>query len=152
MNFNSRPCERGDPTSFPNRQPVFYFNSRPCERGDAQGEQRYCHSGISILAPARGATLYFPNACICIVFQFSPLREGRLPNGAAVPFSIRFQFSPLREGRPRYITVSDGQYLFQFSPLREGRPTRYAASAASSNFNSRPCERGDVTTIFLLSI
>ena len=32
-NFNSRPCERGDPTPSPSWKNTSYFNSRPCERG-----------------------------------------------------------------------------------------------------------------------
>ena len=33
------------------------------------------------------------------VFQFTPLREGRLSTSGVVQSSQRFQFTPLREGR-----------------------------------------------------
>ena len=59
--------------------------------------------------------------------------------------STLFQFSPLREGRRS--TVNDGWTvkLFQFSPLREGRRRRDApVDQLPANFNSRPCERGDL--------
>ena len=57
-NFNSRPCERGDLSDghFGLRQRAD-VNSRPCERGDMQEACKKALSAISILAPARGATL-----------------------------------------------------------------------------------------------
>ena len=36
VNFNSRPCERGDPNVHTALPGDGYFNSRPCERGDSQ--------------------------------------------------------------------------------------------------------------------
>ena len=56
--FNSRSCAKGDgPSRSPGWRPPPYFNSRPCVRGDLEPAcicQR--HLGISIHAPARGAT------------------------------------------------------------------------------------------------
>ena len=82
-----------------------------------------CPALISIHAPARGATL---------------------PGQQVVPAVLVFQFTPLREGR----RVSGGAlyslFLFQFTPLREGRPMQFTARRATpTHFNSRPCERGD---------
>ena len=57
----------------------------------------------------------------------------------------KFQFSPLREGRPIPAVHCAGTSLFQFSPLREGRPRPMRSPAQSVYFNSRPCERGDIT-------
>ena len=101
--FNSRPCERGDRrcvlflrteqtisihapargatwTTRGSNCARWYFNSRPCERGDVD--------------------VYFffvPNR----LFQFTPLREGRLmPLGHGPKSAMLFQFTPLREGRP----------------------------------------------------
>ena len=34
--------------------------------------------------------------------------------------------------------------LFQFTPLREGRPSPAANQMSGTNFNSRPCGRGDL--------
>ena len=121
--FNSRPCERGDNASGRYRLPQPNFNSRPCERGDFR------------------KTAY---GSFTILFQFSPLREGRPPiRSFPVPlkhFNSRpcergdsffaasalqcpiFQFSPLREGRPSESCETCWAWLFQFSPLREGRP------------------------------
>ena len=79
-----------------------------------------------------------------VIFQFTPLREGRhMPKSTPCKNPL-FQFTPLREGRPALLQPTIGFCVFQFTPLREGRlssssrrqmPLRY--------FNSRPCGRGD---------
>ena len=79
------------------------------------------------------------------LFQFTPLREGRLVRKAQAPeyeISIHapprgattviggitalsaFQFTPLREGRLCDISRTDNLSKFQFTPLREGRQNR----------------------------
>ena len=98
---------------------------------------------ISIHAPPRGAT--FTRAVFVVtsdIFQFTPLREGRLdqlyqgetggisihapPRGATRP-ALRcsekslFQFTPLREGRLLHRVEIHLRRAFQFTPLREGR-------------------------------
>ena len=54
-------------------------------------------------------------------FQFTPLREGRLPEGSGFLLPKMFQFTPLREGRPPFTVLSRAPKEFQFTPLREGR-------------------------------
>ena len=54
------------------------FNSRPCVRGDGN---------------AAKFVNYYDK------FQFTPLREGRLPQLLCSTQQILFQFTPLREGR-----------------------------------------------------
>ena len=54
--FNSRPCARGDITIFTAITRSANFNSRPCARGDGE---------VASVAD-------------CCIFQFTPLREGRL--------------------------------------------------------------------------
>ena len=54
--FNSRPCERGDPAVLQFQRAGVNFNSRPCERGDGTAPGGVPGAGISIHAPARGAT------------------------------------------------------------------------------------------------
>ena len=77
-----------------------------------------------------------------LLFQFTPLREGRRYVGRVfqrIPISIHapprgatgypartaqamiFQFTPLREGRRRFGKAGMRQVQFQFTPLREGR-------------------------------
>ena len=97
---------------------------------------------ISIHAPPRGATIVIILSQTCCLFQFTPLREGRLkPQYLAADGT--FQFTPLREGRrgitaicpatlyisihapPRGATKRSLRVcvlmIFQFTPLREGR-------------------------------
>ena len=60
---------------------------------------------------------------------------------------ILFQFTPLREGRHGGNTTNDSHNIFQFTPLREGRrPQRGWCFQSSAYFNSRPCERGDLSS------
>ena len=122
---------------------------------------------ISIHAPPRGATVTGFARLRRLIFQFTPLREGRravvhlLHNQVA-----QFQFTPLREGR-HYISgkrrhcrsdfnsrpsargdahsaaVRCFSAAFQFTPLREGRRAPCWLRASSTYFNSRPSARGD---------
>ena len=55
---------------------------------------------ISIHAPPRGATEALAVAGVRRLFQFTPLREGRLSWRAKSFAPKTFQFTPLREGRP----------------------------------------------------
>ena len=106
---------------------------------------------ISIHAPPRGATRSARNAAQNILFQFTPLREGR-PRSPAVS-TVLFKISI--HAPPRGATGDDGQqiavvdisihapprgatgtasvavpfFLFQFTPLREGRLRLLLASA-----------------------
>ena len=120
-----------------------YFNSRPSARGDP------CWEAI------KGGSK---------IFQFTPLREGRLyrrmHKARGVYFNSRpsargdlnfvystqvftFQFTPLREGRPGGRGFLFARLKFQFTPLREGRPPCSGDWWRSAYFNSRPSARGD---------
>ena len=77
VNFNSRPCVRGDNTKISCIQSTDNFNSRPCVRDDK-----------------------FPSPAVSTnPFQFTPLREGRLIAAITFVVNMLFQFTPLREGR-----------------------------------------------------
>ena len=54
---------------------------------------------ISIHAPPRGATIAQKTDVIHLLFQFTPLREGRRDVEYVNYWQIIFQFTPLREGR-----------------------------------------------------
>jgi len=56
-----------------------------------------------------------------VIFQFTPLREGRRWQSADWTASNSFQFTPLREGRPATRLTTSKRSVFQFTPLREGR-------------------------------
>ena len=147
-NFNSRPSARGDARSCANACQFLYFNSRPSARGDEE-----------VLRKA-----------IACLFQFTPLREGRLLPIPVAAIQNQFQFTPLREGRldgirhlvqlilisihapPRGATSYRRHYRgvdeFQFTPLREGRPKRTGkADSDMQYFNSRPSARGDYSAV-----
>ena len=100
----------------------YYFNSRPSARGDARRRRRRAGRPISIHAPPRGAT-----------------RAYCLP----LPVRMLFQFTPLREGRRRPKCFPSPPPLFQFTPLREGRRRHPTHRWPEYHFNSRPSARGD---------
>ena len=54
-----------------------YFNSRPSARGDLCGRPSDAIHTISIHAPPRGATTKRWRPWVLLIFQFTPLREGR---------------------------------------------------------------------------
>ena len=76
--FNSRPSARGDELLIRHYIRVTYFNSRPSARGDVRTWSNWDGTSISIHAPPRGATVCYGRIYYEIVFQFTPLREGRL--------------------------------------------------------------------------
>ena len=84
---------------------------------------------ISIHAPPRGATSCDAVPPILTLFQFTPLREGRLFHSSTSTTTTPFQFTPLREGRRRSL---------------------YRSRALSAYFNSRPSARGDEMLLLVL--
>ena len=186
--FNSRPSARGDLMARSKTKKISHFNSRPSARGDVRAASRGRGLCISIHAPPRGATgvsasrssvslrisIHAPprgatarqNVGDCIrVFQFTPLREGRLSQKSITPVGDYFNSRPSARGdsgqrppsllnphfnsRPsaRGDAIKGGSaimYKFQFTPLREGRlPARFSLRASCTYFNSRPSARGD---------
>ena len=164
-NFNSRPSARGDggagrksrhakfqftplregrPQRLAPTATTLYFNSRPSARGDVDAVQ-YEHSQdyFNSRPSARGDVRRTHNAGSPRLFQFTPLREGRLvyhglgkahgqisihapPRGATLTIddistASIFQFTPLREGRLWREDDVRSVMGFQFTPLREGR-------------------------------
>ena len=164
--FQFTPLREGRPMYLSAPVHCTNFNSRPSARGDIP--VRVARGGriISIHAPPRGATPIRPVRCSRnLLFQFTPLREGRL-TGSAPVFSV-FYFNSRPSARGDLLTFLDWNelqyfnsrpsargdtataavlsisYLFQFTPLREGRRFRLHCEAAHRYFNSRPSARGD---------
>ena len=81
-------------------QIVLNFNSRPCERGDINQTIASIKQQISILAPARGATVILRADAVTREISILAPARGATSNRAGSYFNIVFQFSPLREGRP----------------------------------------------------
>ena len=79
------------------------------------------------------------------LFQFTPLREGRLNGDGSYSSQIIFQFTPLREGR-REPSLTELKLI----AISIHAPTRGATEWGNKvksylfNFNSRPYARGDL--------
>ena len=100
-----------------------YFNSRPSARGDCHLARHKRMRNISIHAPPRGATAYFlpPTAIPYAISIHAPPRGATACRGLFVCTTLLFQFTPLREGRRCGCPQNGAQKKFQFTPLREGR-------------------------------
>ena len=122
---------RGATPAVQHRGRMENFNSRPSARGDQDGVNYLdALKDISIHAPPRGAT-YVAQAYHAedILFQFTPLREGRRQRcHQGVPMGGISIHAPPR-GATRIMEIKEDRDIFQFTPLREGRRKRYAISA-----------------------
>ena len=98
------------------------FNSRPSARGDDYWAERIEIELISIHAPPRGATFSRLANLSDMLFQFTPLREGRrfclCYERPAITISIH---APPRGATLSICTPPVVEWIFQFTPLREGR-------------------------------
>ena len=164
--FQFTPLREGRRLTLPLRPGRRYFNSRPSARGDFRAEvtadsghrisihapprgatqeesASFSIDNISIHAPPRGATRDGIMLADQVVFQFTPLREGRLFTACVGDTGILFQFTPLREGRRGAFRHDDWSERFQFTPLREGRQDVERVLQEAKYFNSRPSARGD---------
>ena len=99
-----------------------YFNSRPSARGDAAGRARVLrriHFNSRPSARGDGITLACkPHA---LVFQFTPLREGRRTRFLCCAHQFYFNSRPSARGDFARLTILYTRLKFQFTPLREGR-------------------------------
>ena len=120
------------------------FNSRPCKRGDVERHLKQIINIVSILAPARGATYQVKTKLDTVLFQFSPLQEGRRYYETAPAELEVFQFSPLQEGRPGPRKGCPGYAAVSIlAPARGATRPPQGLPGLCGSFNSRPCKRGD---------
>ena len=149
--FNSRPSARGDRADVitasagrfqftplrEGRRSILaksevrtYFNSRPSARGD---QTRFAGDGIwhiiSIHAPPRGATLDTSPMISTLLFQFTPLREGRRRLPPSCPSRTYFNSRPSARGDLPVATVRRLPKNFNSRPSARGDGKRYAISA-----------------------
>ena len=103
-NFNSRPSARGDPILSTVWCNTINFNSRPSARGDSK---------------------LIARAITQLIFQFTPLREGRLPSIKKCNQDAQISIHAPPRGATCAAEIMDGNAAFQFTPLREGRRGRY---------------------------
>ena len=97
-----------------------HFNSRPSARGDRTPTAGSAGGRISIHAPPRGATEYAIGRVVETNFNSRPSARGDMTLAIFLRPSI-FQFTPLREGRLIPFPAPAVPTEFQFTPLREGR-------------------------------
>ena len=112
-------------------------------RGATQGgcTRNHLFQGISIHAPPRGATHSCAYRKFFKDFNSRPSARGD-PPPPKIKGRVIFQFTPLREGRHERSTDCT-PVKFQFTPLREGRQLDVRPHENELHFNSRPSARGD---------
>ena len=99
---------------------------------------------ISTLAPTRGATREAHTICrFGLYFNSRPYTRGDAASAFRAFSELIFQLSPLHEGRQGLFKDVSLDNSFQLSPLHEGRPRGGRCGSDISNFNSRPYPRGD---------
>ena len=77
---------------------------------------------ISIHAPPRGATGVISPLSSCVLFQFTPLREGRREDRKKLMNRISISIHAPPRGATATQSTTSRRNVFQFTPLREGRP------------------------------
>ena len=125
-----------------------YFNSRPSARGDSSKKQAADMEAISIHAPPRGAT-----GCHGCDGKRRFISIHAPPRGATtgivnIDGEIVFQFTPLREGRRNGYAIPSTSAISIHAPPRGATQRQSAARRCRRYFNSRPSARGDVTYPF----
>ncbi len=149
------------------RMTSFYFNSRPSARGDyIDWLVEFCVINISIHAPPRGATgetaemprtikisIHAPprgatsSATVLasgVLFQFTPLREGRhSPRIRGNGFRLISIHAPPRGATSRHRRRSAWACISIHAPPRGATTLRNQLPGSPFYFNSRPSARGD---------
>ena len=98
--FQSTPLCEGRQLSFTKACYIISFNPRPCARGDKGNFNLLWESeDVSIHAPVRGATKKGIKGMQSIMFQSTPLCEGRPSDFLQTFLRFSFQSTPLCEGR-----------------------------------------------------
>ena len=120
-----------------------HFNSRPSARGDFCGFPTTFALQISIHAPPRGATSgRDANEAFDAISIHAPPR-GATSRADLSADGILFQFTPLREGRHYTLSPASRPTNFNSRPSARGDPFLFVAVFGLSHFNSRPSARGD---------
>ena len=120
------------------------FNSRPSARGDHSLNDKQQLHLISIHAPPRGATRTRMIVAPLVLFQFTPLREGRLATWRKSSCS-RTYFNSRPSARGDLIVCDDvvNLNISIHAPPRGATYPEHLHSAGRFDFNSRPSARGD---------
>ena len=120
-NFNSRPSARGDFRVMPGGYTPGNFNSRPSARGDSDVAVFVnILSDFNSRPSARGDHQSIFVRTAAASFQFTPLREGRLPGVVEIQ-SLGISIHAPPRGATNQHHAQQEHRGFQFTPLREGR-------------------------------
>ena len=143
MAFQFTPLREGRPISPAPISSGVSFQFTPLREGRRSNDMWRSAVHISIHAPPRGATE--PQGGLNSPPNFNSRPSARGDNSRLRIFmnKILFQFTPLREGRLCQDLFNYPEILFQFTPLREGRRFLLFIVATPMYFNSRPSARGD---------
>ena len=79
-----------------------------------------------------------------LLFQFTPLREGRPDEKCGNRTEEVFQFTPLREGRQPHMRYTCLKKISIHAPPRGATRGQEETDEPHQHFNSRPSARGDV--------
>ena len=120
-----------------------YFNSRPSARGDGHPHGATGNAEISIHAPPRGATEAVGMVREKMVFQFTPLREGRQTRNQGDFRREHFNSRPSARGDRHPRLAGEHRPISIHAPPRGATALPRRTSKPSRNFNSRPSARGD---------
>ena len=127
-NFNSRPSARGDQAEKEIIASMLISIHAPPRGATDALEAMSEGERISIHAPPRGATSSSTESKVSGIFQFTPLREGRLKlTSTPLPYEISIHAPP--RGATNCGAYKKEENLFQFTPLREGRRPLTACTA-----------------------
>ncbi len=168
LSFNPRPCARGDPRNVGLIKRFWIVSIHAPARGATSHSARSDGTNsVSIHAPARGATRKATNAVALIVFQSTPLREGRPPTSPRKLRRSSFNPRPCARGDNLDDTGDIvNRFVSIHAPARGATPGHGRLHAAwrvsihapargatnqgarcrrpAQGFNPRPCARGDL--------
>ena len=141
--FNSRPSARCDlPADC--RACLIAFQFTPLREGRRRRRvQRPDAHGISIHAPPRGATRRSLPTWSRNDFNSRPSARGDDVSKGTLIYKVVFQFTPLREGRHGVRLVLAVRPISIHAPPRGATKQDNTVPSQQSYFNSRPSARGD---------
>ena len=147
-NFNSRPSARGDAPPAP---PAAVYHQISIH-APPRGATRQKHAGwyaapISIHAPPRGATSRAKRKPRPPNFNSRPSARGDVRRTSSPSRNALFQFTPLREGRLHDFFGCRVLVYFNSRPSARGDEGLLPHRTDGEDFNSRPSARGDVVKV-----
>ena len=119
------------------------FQFTPPRGGRPFPQQSPRRIGISIHAPAWGATLSIALLSESFLFQFTPPRGGRLVGRFVIRAVSKFQFTPPRGGRLRSSSSPASVWISIHAPAWGATWPHIRAACGRIYFNSRPRVGGD---------